>query len=169
MARFAVLFFVILVAAFAAELTPPVQRAVVEPWTNFVAKASTSLMRVFDPAVVVNGPTIISKDNGFGVTILAGCNGLEAMIVLLAAILAFPARWKHKLVGLAAGILAIQLLNFVRIASLFYLGQWSPTAFEWAHLYVWQVLIMLDALIVFLVWLRSLPRLPLTPDGLARA
>jgi exosortase H (IPTLxxWG-CTERM-specific) len=101
------------------------------------------------------------------VTILAGCNGIEAMIVLLAAIVAFPAPWKHKLIGLIVGVAAIQVLNLVRIVSLFYLGQWSPTAFEWAHLYVWQVLIMLDALIVFLVWLRSLPRMRVTPDGLA--
>jgi hypothetical protein len=30
--------------------------------------------------------------------------------------------------------------------------------FEWAHLYVWQALIMLDVLIVWLVWIRTLPR-----------
>ena len=31
--------------------------------------------------------------------------------------------------------------------------------FEWAHLlYVWQALIMLDVLIVWLVWVRTLPR-----------
>ena len=30
--------------------------------------------------------------------------------------------------------------------------------FEWAHLYVWQALIMLDVLVVWLVWVRTLPR-----------
>ena len=30
--------------------------------------------------------------------------------------------------------------------------------FEWAHLYVWQALIMLDVLVVWLVWVRLLPR-----------
>jgi hypothetical protein len=29
--------------------------------------------------------------------------------------------------------------------------------FEWAHLYVWQALIMLDVLIVWLIWVRALP------------
>jgi hypothetical protein len=29
--------------------------------------------------------------------------------------------------------------------------------FEWAHLYVWQALIMLDVLIVWLLWVRTLP------------
>jgi exosortase H (IPTLxxWG-CTERM-specific) len=88
------------------------------------------------------------------------------MIVLLAAILAYPAPWKHRLAGLAGGVLAVQLLNIVRIVSLFYIGQWSLPVFEWAHLYAWQALIMLDALIVWLLWLRLLPR---NPPALATA
>jgi exosortase H (IPTLxxWG-CTERM-specific) len=157
MRRFGLLFFVILVVLFAAELTPPAQRWFVEPWTAGVAVASTSLIRLFDPAVVVNGPTIASASNGFAVTILAGCNGVEAMIVLLAGMLAYPAPWKHRIAGLVAGTVAIQALNLVRIASLFYIGQWNREVFEWVHLYVWPVLIMIDALVVWLVWLRMLP------------
>ena len=52
----------------------------------------------------------------------------------------------------------MQGLNIIRVISLFYLGQWSYRVFEWAHLYVWQALIMLDVLIVWLVWVRLLPR-----------
>jgi hypothetical protein len=44
------------------------------------------------------------------------------------------------------------------VISLFYLGQWNMQVFEWAHLYVWQALIMLDVLIVWLIWVRTLPR-----------
>ena len=54
----------------------------------------------------------------------------------------------------------VQGLNLVRIISLFYLGQWSMTAFEWFHLYIWQALIILDALVVWLVWLKYLPPRP---------
>ena len=52
----------------------------------------------------------------------------------------------------------MQGLNIVRVISLFYLGQWNFEVFEWAHLYVWQALIMLDVLVVWLVWVRMLPR-----------
>jgi exosortase H (IPTLxxWG-CTERM-specific) len=157
MLRFALLFTTIVVALFAAELTPPGQLWLVGPWTSIVARTATTAAGLFDPTVIAHGATLFSATNGFAVTILAGCNGLEAMIVLSAAVLAYPAPWKHRLVGLAAGSVAIGLLNLVRIVSLFYIGQWNRTAFEWAHLYVWQVLIMLDALIVWLVWLRTLP------------
>jgi exosortase H (IPTLxxWG-CTERM-specific) len=72
--------------------------------------------------------------------------------------LAFPAPWKNRLIGLAAGVVAVQALNVVRVISLFYLGQWNLAVFEFAHLYVWQALIMLDVLIVWLIWVRTLPR-----------
>ncbi len=157
MLRFAILFAVIVVVLFAAELTPLGQSLVVEPWTAFVARTASSAMRTFDPGVMAMGPTIVQAANGFAVTILAGCNGMEAMIVLAAALLAYPAPLKHKLIGLAAGIVAIQALNLVRIGSLFYIGQWNREVFEWAHLYAWQVLIMLDALVVWLLWLKTLP------------
>jgi exosortase/archaeosortase family protein len=55
-------------------------------------------------------------------------------------------------------LVAVQALNVVRVISLFYLGQWSVAAFEWAHYYLWQALIMLDVLVVWLLWIRTLPR-----------
>jgi len=147
---------------FGAELTPWGQEYFVVPWTNALAAISTSLVTLFDANVVAAGKVIQSTASGFAVSIEAGCNGVEATIVLVAAMLAFPAPWKNKLVGLAAGIVAVQGLNVIRVISLFYLGQWSAQVFEWAHLYVWQALIMLDVLIVWLVWVRMLPR---TADG----
>jgi len=167
MTRFALVFAGIVLALFAVQLTAPAQAWVVGPWTDGVAHVATWVARAFDPAVTVVGATLYSQANGFAVTILAGCNGLEAMIVLLAAILAYPAPWKHRLAGLAGGVLAVQLLNIVRIVSLFYIGQWSLAVFEWAHLYAWQALIMLDALIVWLLWLRILPPNPATAPAAA--
>ena len=87
-----------------------------------------------------------------------GCNGIEAVIILIAALAAFPSTWKQKLVGFCAGFIAIQLLNLVRIISLFYMGQWSMVWFEWFHLYLWQALIIIDALVVWLLWLRWISR-----------
>src|SRR5204862_5116727 len=99
-----------------------------------------------------------SASSNFAVSIEAGCNGVEATLVLLAAILAFPASWRRKALGLTAGVVAVQGLNVVRVISLFYIGQWNRDVFEWAHLYGWQALIMLDVLIVWLIWVRTLPR-----------
>lgn len=170
MSRFFILFVVILVSLFAAELTPPVQNAIVLPWTEALALISATLIMLFDSNVAAYGKILQSTTNGFAVSIEAGCNGIEAAIVLIAAMLAFPAPWKHRIVGILAGLLAVQLLNIVRVISLFYLGQWNLEVFDWAHLYLWQALIMLDVLIVWLVWIRMLPAaspsdLPPTPPA----
>ena len=157
MIRFFVLFMVLLALMFGVELTPWAQQWFVEPWTAVLARISASLVTGFDPGVISIGKVLRSTGNGFAVSIEAGCNGVEATIVLIAAMLAFPSPWKHKLVGLAAGIVAVQGLNVIRVISLFYLGQWNREVFEWARLYVWQALIMLDVLIVWLVWVRTLP------------
>ncbi len=158
MVRFFVLFLVLLAVLFALELTPWAQAYVVVPWTNALAAISTFIVTIFDPNVIASGKVIRSATNGFAVSIEAGCNGVEATIVLVAAMLAFPAPWRYRLWGLALGFVAVQGLNVIRVISLFYIGQWSYAAFEWAHLYVWQALIMLDVLVVWLLWVRRVPR-----------
>jgi len=158
MLRFFLGFLLLQGLLFGLELTPWVQQWFVIPWTDTLATISAGLVKVFDPTVIAEGNVLRSAHNGFAVAIEAGCNGVEATIVLVAAMLAFPAPWKRKLLGLAIGIVAVQGLNVVRVISLFYLGQWSFDLFEFAHQYVWQALIMLDVLVVWLLWVRTLPR-----------
>ncbi len=157
MVRFLLLFLLLQAVLFGVEILQPVQQAVILPWTNVLAVISGWLMSFFDENVLIAGKVISSQTSDFAVSIEPGCNGVEAMIILLAAILAFPAPWGYKLKGLLWGFIAIQGMNLIRIISLFYLGQWSKELFDWAHLYIWQALIMLDALVVFLIWIRYLP------------
>ncbi|WP_414648855.1 exosortase H [Dokdonella sp.] len=157
MVRFILIFLVLLVALFVAELTGPVEHYVIVPFTSVLADVSAWVIHLFDGSTVSHGKLIQNASGTFVVSIERGCNGVEAVIILVSAILAFPAPWKHKIFGLVFGFLAIQILNVVRIVSLFYLGMWSEVWFKWFHEYLWQALIVLDALIVFLVWLRYVP------------
>ena len=157
MRRFVLVFLVVLAVLFAAELTAPVQAAVVTPWTEALARACAGLVALFDGSARAYGRVLQSTANGFAVSIEAGCNGVEAALILVAAMIAFPASWRLRAAGILAGLATVQALNVVRVVTLFYLGQWSTAAFEWAHLYLWQSLIMLDVLVVFLLWLRWLP------------
>jgi exosortase H (IPTLxxWG-CTERM-specific) len=154
MLRFAVLFVVLVLGLFGLEITTWAQEHFVLPFTAGLAKVSVFLVLLFDDQVAASGKIISSLKNGFAVEIQPGCNGIEALIILFSAIVAFPSTWKQKLVGLTIGFFAIQGLNLVRIISLFYMGQYSMVAFKWFHLYLWQALIILDALVVWLLWLR---------------
>jgi exosortase H (IPTLxxWG-CTERM-specific) len=166
MTRFLVVFFALLIGLFTLQLTP-IGQAVVVPWTATVASVSAAIATLIDPSVIANGAVLSDQRTGFGVVIMAGCNGVEAMIILFAAMMAFPATLMQRLLGLLAGFVAVQSLNLVRILSLFYLGQWSKPVFDWAHLYGWQVLIMLDVLIVWLLWVRLLSRAPAVKNAAA--
>ena len=158
MIRFFVLFTVMLIGLFTLEILQPAEEYVILPFTSFIADVSVWILQVFDDNVESYKNIIRNSVNGFGVRIERGCNGVEAVIILFAAIFSFPAPFKNKLIGFVIGFFAIQVLNLVRIISLFYLGQWNQAAFMWFHLYLWQALIILDALVVWLIWLRTLPQ-----------
>jgi exosortase H (IPTLxxWG-CTERM-specific) len=160
MLRFMLIFIGCLLGLFVLELLQPVERHVIEPFTAALAQVCVWLVGAFDADAVAHGKILQTASGSFAVSIERGCNGIEAVIILVAAMLAFPASWKHRLAGIGAGFVAIQALNLVRIISLFYLGQWNRLWFDWFHLYLWQALIILDALVVFLLWLRWLPRPP---------
>ncbi len=158
MIRFFVLFTVMLIGLFTLEILQPAEEYVILPFTSFIADVSVWILQVFDENVESYKNVIRNSITGFGVRIERGCNGVEAVIILFAAIFSFPAPFKNKIIGFVIGFFAIQLLNLIRIISLFYLGQWNQVAFMWFHLYLWQALIILDALVVWLIWLRTLPQ-----------
>lgn len=158
MARFFILFVVLLLGLFTLELTHAAQTHVVLPWTALLAKISAVLVSAFDPGVIAYGKVLQHSLTGVGVSIEPGCNGIEACIILVAAVQAYPSRWLEKTVGIVLGFVAIQAVNVLRVITLFYLAGWNQAAFEFAHLYLWQALIMLDVVVVWLIWIRWVSR-----------
>ena len=154
MARFIGIFLLVLLVLFGLEMLEPVHVRIVEPFTGFIATMSAWIITPFDDSVIAYGRVLRDGVDGFAVSIESGCNGVEATIILIAAVMAFPATWRQRMVVTILGFLAIQVANLLRIISLFYLGQWNIEVFNWIHLYLWPVLIMLDVLIVFIVYLR---------------
>ncbi len=147
---FLVKFFAILLAAYLLIAWNPVNDNVIEPFTAAIAKGSAKLLNLFGQPVIVIG-TVISSSR-FAVNINNGCNGVEAMLILLASIIAFPASLRARAAGLALGAIAIQLLNAVRIISLYLLGAYYPRFFDTFHTAVWQIVIILSAILFFLLW-----------------
>ena len=155
MLRFFLLFLGIQLTLFGINMLGWIQQHLVLPWTTLLAYMCAKLVTWFDSSAAASGKVLWNQATGFGVSIEPGCNGIEACIVLFAAMMAFPSTWKHKLAGLVVGFAAVQALNVVRVISLFYLGQWNTAVFNFAHEFLWQGLIMLDVLIVWLLWVRA--------------
>ncbi len=123
---------------------------VIIPFTVGLAKLSGSLLNSMGEGVRIVGTSITSSR--FGVNINNGCNGVEAMLILLASILAFPASAKARTSGLLLGAVVVQVLNVIRILTLYLLGAYHPRLFDLFHTAVWQIVIIMAAIGFFLVW-----------------
>ena len=158
MLRFVLIFILLLTGMMWLSILPFAQLHFVMPWTAFLAQLSGHIVLAFDPHVAFYNNILQSTTTGMGVAILPGCNAVEACIILIAGVLAFPAPWRLRLLGIVIGVVAVQLVNLLRIISLFYLAQWNSFWFEIAHTYLWQILIMLDVLVFWLFWIRYVGR-----------
>ena len=103
-----------------------------------------------------SGARPASATSGCAVSIGAGCNGIEAAIVLTAGVVALPESVKQKIIAILAGFLFEQAQNIVRIIPLFYARQWNYTVFKWFRLCLWTALTMLDVLVVLAMCLQWL-------------
>jgi exosortase H (IPTLxxWG-CTERM-specific) len=156
-ARFLVTFLLVLGGSFALLAWNPVNDRLVEPFTGLVAAASGVTLDAIGQEVVRTGTVLRSPR--FAVNIRNGCNGLEAMVILLAAMVAFPAPWRARLAGLALGAAAIQVVNLVRVVALFLTGAYLPRFFDTSHTVVWQSLVILSAVLIWVFWAqRVAPR-----------
>jgi exosortase H (IPTLxxWG-CTERM-specific) len=131
-------------------------KSVMEPFTAFVALCSSQILNIFGSWTSVSGTHLSSSD--YGINVVYGCNGAFATAILLSGIIAYPSRIREKLVGVLIGIPAIFAINQIRVISLFLLGRSHPDVFEEAHVYVWQPIIIIFAILVWDFWARSFVR-----------
>jgi len=149
-AVFVAKFAVLLVVFYFGVAWRPVNDALVVPFTAGIARVSAAILRVLGEDVAVSGTEIRSAR--FAVNIENGCNGVETALLFGAAVLAFPAPWRRRLLGLAAGFAAIQAINLLRVVSLFWIGAHRPAMFNASHTVLWQSIVVLCGVLLFLAW-----------------
>lgn len=140
----------LLVLFYLAVSNRPVNDAVIVPFTAWIASVSGGILNRLGENVEVAGTEIVAP--GFAVNIENGCNGVETALLFSAAVLAFPAPWRRRLVGLLLGFLAIQALNFVRVVTLFWIGLHRPALFNSSHTVLWQSAVVLFGVLLFIAW-----------------
>jgi len=152
--RFLVLFVLVLGGGFTLISLNSINDHVIEPFTAGVAVASGWTLDLIGQDVAMDGTVI--RNRRFAVNIKNGCNGVETMIIFLAAVLAFPASWRARLAGLAIGIVAIQLVNLVRVVALFLTGAYFPALFDSSHTVIWQTIVILFGVLLWIFWANRL-------------
>ena len=103
--RFVLTFAACMLFGFGVLLTPPVQ-SVDGEFSRGLVKVSHALLVAGGGHATCSG-AILRAPGGFAVEMRDGCNAINVTILLWSAVLAFPAPWKMKGLGLAAGTLVI--------------------------------------------------------------
>jgi len=148
--RFLILFLSILGISFTVIALRPVNDAFVVPYTTLIAKVAGTLLGWFGEDITING--CVLRSPRFAVTIYNGCNGLITSLIFISGVLAFPAKISAKAIGVIGGLLAIQAINMVRIISLFYIGIYLPKLFNSSHIFIWQSLVIIAGVTLWIVW-----------------
>jgi exosortase H (IPTLxxWG-CTERM-specific) len=151
--RFAVGFVAIAGALFSIYTFPYAEHGMSErgfdAYLAGYARLAGHVLRLFDPSVTVQGQDLIGRYN---LRIVKNCDAMEANILFVAAVLAFPGTLRKRIIGVALGIPVLVGVNVVRICSLYYIGIHSPKAFEFFHLELWPLLLVASGVAAFLVW-----------------
>lgn len=82
-------------------------------------------------------------------------------MLLAAAMIAFPSTLRSRLTGLLVSSVAIQVLNLVRVSSLIWLGEHHRQTFDVVHVAVWQTIVILAAVSMFVFWSLRFAEKPL--------
>ena len=100
----------------------------------------------------VHGSTLSMATMDFEV--IAECTGVFAMMIYAAAVVAYPARWKERVLGLVVGIPIIFGVNVARMVALVYVALYHENSFEYVHSYLWQGTFVIFVILVWFLWIR---------------
>lgn len=132
--RFAVRFvlgFAVLAGAFEASRGTAFERVLVE---GVILKPTAAVLALLAPGAHAQlfGRTLV-LGGGAALRVTRGCEGIELFLLLVAAVLAFPALWKARLRGLLVGSLLAYVLSVLRLIVLCLTLRYSPALWEALH------------------------------------
>lgn len=124
--------------------------------THSTATSVANWLNILGVEALVEG-NIVSLPN-FIYRIVPECTPAFGLIVYYATILAYPAPWKKRLVGLIIGTPVILFVNMIRLVSISFIGMARPGIADMADFYVYPALFLIIIVSMFWVWLDEVVR-----------
>jgi exosortase H (IPTLxxWG-CTERM-specific) len=153
---FCLLFALFLGVGYFLSIFRPVVEHGIDPFTAFIARAAGAIFGLLGASAEASGTRL--GGGGVAFELRNGCNGVWATIIFLSAVLAFPSPVLAKVWGAVAGFCAIFCINLIRVISLYYIVLYFPNAFEGAHIYVWQSVVIASSVLLWLAWAQRATR-----------
>ncbi|HRK35675.1 MAG TPA: archaeosortase/exosortase family protein [Candidatus Hydrogenedentes bacterium] len=125
-----------------------------------VANLTTQIQDRLGPLVMFVARDDPADMRRFNFHLVPDCGALPSMSIYLAALLAFPASWRSRLLGIAFGLPILYAVNLIRLVCLAFIGAYAQSneVFEFAHQYVWQAVYILIVVGAWLLWVELLVR-----------
>ena len=121
-------------------------------YTEMIVYLTALILKPFGIIQGINGSVINLK--GLSMDVRFGCNGLEAFMIYMVAVLSFPGGKGKKFIGIIVGFGLLQFFNILRIAGLGIIGVYLKDYFYYFHIYVAQGIMIAIAFVLFLLYLN---------------
>ncbi len=109
------------------------------------------LLNLFGVDAAVNGSVVTMKN--FSMEVIFECTPLFTILIYFACVLAYPAKIDAKIKGMISGGILIYFIDIIRLFSLAIIGMISPDVFNYIHIYLWQVTLIIVILAIWLFWI----------------
>ncbi|SMC08671.1 archaeosortase/exosortase family protein [Nitratiruptor tergarcus] len=154
MKKFVTLYVLYLAIAFFLVDFEPMRKALhIESFYNsFIASLSAFFIHMLGIVVTATNDTLHLPHADM--IIKFGCNGLEAVLIYLAGVFAYPAKSKLKIIYGIFGTIILEVINIARIALLAWTIEHYPKYFELMHTYLTQSIMIVLAFLAFLFYLQ---------------
>jgi exosortase/archaeosortase family protein len=131
--------------------TGSAMRRLLDTYLRGYATVVGVLLKPFEPNLMVNGQAIFGR---YTIRVVKTCDGMDVYILYASAVMAWPETLRRRLVAVGAGIGLLMLANTVRIFTLYYVGVYAPSWFEFVHMELWPALILVLAVLLFVIFIR---------------
>ncbi|MBC8085350.1 MAG: archaeosortase/exosortase family protein [Hymenobacter sp.] len=123
-----------------------------------IAAAAAAVLRVlgFPASIAANNPNLLLMGQQMAVFVGDPCNGLVLYALFTGFVLAYPGPVRRKLWFIPAGIMAIYLLNVVRVAALALNHLYSHQTVDFNHHYTFTFVVYGCIFLLWMLWARRL-------------
>jgi exosortase family protein XrtM len=116
-----------------------------------IVKPGAEVIRIAAPQEAVEAVQGTLRSPRATLNIVRGCDGAGVAFLLVAAVIAFGATWRQKLLGALGAVVLTYVLNQTRIVALYFVAAYRHDWFEVLHNYFIPTFIIV-ACCIFYVW-----------------
>jgi exosortase family protein XrtM len=124
------------------------------------AQVASNIINTVNPSENTVVEDRVIRSGRHAVEVGWGCEATDGMITLGAGVLALRIPVLMKALGLVLGSLLIYVANLCRIVGLYFIYKYGPRFFDFFHIYVGQVFLIVIAISFFILWARYFHGIP---------